>query len=103
MGIFAIEKSAYAALSAEDQKILREVMSRYIVGLDREARDDNRRAAEVLASSGLQSVPVNAADVEVWRSTLEGIQPQLRQRPEIDSAMFDRLLAMLADYRRTHP
>ena len=103
MGIFAIEKGAYAALSAEDQKIVREVMSRYIVGLDREARDDNRRAAEVLASSGLQSVTVNAADVEVWRSTLETIQPQLRERPEIDSAMFDRLLAMLAEYRRTHP
>ena len=103
MGIFAIEKGAYAALSAEDQKILREVMSRYIGGLDREARDDNRRAAEVLASSGLQTVTVNAADVEVWRSTLESIQPQLRERPEIDSAMFDRLLAMLAEYRRTHP
>ena len=103
MGIFAIEKGAYAALSADDQKILREVMSRYIVGLDREARDDNRRAAEVLASSGLQTVTVNAADVEVWRSTLESIQPQLRERPEIDSAMFDRLLAMLAEYRRTHP
>ena len=103
MGIFAIEKGAYAALTADDQKIVREVMSRYIVGLDREARDDNRRAAEVLASSGLQSVTVNAADVEVWRSTLESIQPQLRERPEIDSAMFDRLLAMLAEYRRTHP
>ena len=103
MGILAIEKGAYAALSAEDQQILREVMSRYIGGLDREARDDNRRAAEVLASSGLQTVTVNAADVEVWRSTLESIQPQLRERPEIDAAMFDRLLAMLAEYRRTHP
>ena len=103
MGIFAIEKSAYSALSAADQQVIREVMSRYIVGLDREARDDNRRAAEVLASSGLQNVTVNAADVEAWRSTLEGIYPQLRQRPDIDSAMFDRLLAMLAEYRRTHP
>ena len=103
MGVFAIEKGAYAALTADDQKIIREVMSRYILGLDREARDDNRRAAEVLASSGLQTVTVNAADVEVWRSTLESIQPQLRQRPEIDAAMFDRLLAMLAEYRRTHP
>src|SRR5688572_2513889 len=68
MGIFAIEKNAYSALSGADQQILREVMSGYIVGLDREARDDNRRAAEVLASSGLQKVTVNAADVEAWRS-----------------------------------
>ena len=103
MGIFAIEKSAYAALSAEDQHIVREVMGRYIGDLDREARDDNRRAAEVLARSGLQTVTVDDADVAEWRSTLESIHPQLRARPDIDAAMFDRLLGLLADYRRAHP
>jgi TRAP-type C4-dicarboxylate transport system substrate-binding protein len=103
MGIFAIEKGAYSALSAADQQIVREVMSRYIGALDREARDDNRRAAEVLAKSGLQTVTVDAADVEGWRGTIQSIYPQLRERPDIDAAMFDRLLAMLAEYRRTHP
>jgi TRAP-type transport system periplasmic protein len=103
MGIFAIEKGAYSALSAADQQIVREVMSRYIGGLDREARDDNRRAAEVLARSGLETVTVETADVEGWRRTIEGIYPQLRARPDIDPAMFDRLLAVLAEYRRTHP
>jgi hypothetical protein len=29
--------------------------------------------------------------------------PKLRERPDIDVAAFDRLLAVLADYRRTHP
>ncbi len=103
MGIFAIEKGAFSALSAADQQTVREVMSRYIGDLDREARDDNRRAAEVLASSGLQTVNVNAADVEVWRTTIQRIYPQLRERPDIDAAMFDRLLAVLTEYRRTHP
>jgi TRAP-type C4-dicarboxylate transport system substrate-binding protein len=103
MGIFAIEKSAYAALSTEDQRIVREVMGRYIGDLDREARDDNRRAAEVLARSGLQTVTVDDADVAEWRGTLESIHPQLRARPDIDAAMFDRLLGLLADYRRAHP
>ena len=103
MGVFAIEKGAYSALSAEDQQVVREVMGRYIQGLDREARDDNRKAAEVLASSGLQTVTVNAADVEGWRKTIESIHPQLRERPDIDAAMFDRFLAVLAEYRRTNP
>lgn len=103
MGIFAIEKGVFAALSAGDQQIAREVMSRYIHELDGEARSDNRRAAEVLAQSGLETVSVNAADVERWRSTIASIHPQLRQRPDIDPVMFDRLLAMLAEYRRAHP
>ena len=103
MGIFAIEKSAFSALTAADQQIVREVMSRYIGDLDREARNDNRSAAEVLASSGLKTVTVDAADVEVWRSTIQSIYPQLRERPDIDAVMFDRMLAVLAEYRRTHP
>jgi TRAP-type C4-dicarboxylate transport system substrate-binding protein len=103
MGVFAIDKGVFAGLAAEDQRVIREVMGRHITALDREAREDNRKAAEVLASSGLQTVTVNAADVAGWRRTLEGIQPQLRARPDIDAAMFDRLLALLADYRRAHP
>jgi TRAP-type C4-dicarboxylate transport system substrate-binding protein len=103
MGVFAIEKGAYSALSADDQRVVREVMGRYIQQLDREAREDNRKAAEVLARSGLQTVTVNDADVAGWRKTIESIHPQLRARPDIDAALFDRLLAVLAEYRRTHP
>jgi TRAP-type transport system periplasmic protein len=103
MGVFAIEKGVYSALGAEDQQVVREVMGRYIQGLDREAREDNRKAAEVLARSGVQTVTVNDADVEGWRKTIESIHPQLRERPDIDAAMFDRLLAVLAEYRRTNP
>jgi TRAP-type C4-dicarboxylate transport system substrate-binding protein len=103
MGIFAIEKGAFEDLSAEDRQVVREVMGRYIQGLDREARDDNRKAAEVLARSGLQTVSVNDADVDGWRTTMESIHPQLRQRQDIDAAMFDRMLAVLAEYRRTNP
>jgi TRAP-type C4-dicarboxylate transport system substrate-binding protein len=103
MGVFAIEKSAFAGLGAEDQQIVREVMLRYINDLDREAREDNRKASDVLARSGLQTVDVNAADVDGWRRTIEALFPKVRERSDIDAPAFDRLLAMLADYRRTHP
>jgi TRAP-type transport system periplasmic protein len=103
MGVFAIERNVYSGLSGEDQQVVREVMGGYIQSLDREARDDNRKAAEVLAQSGLQTVPVDAANVEGWRKTIEGVYPQLRARPDIDGAMFDRMLGVLAEYRRTHP
>ena len=103
MGVLAIEKGAYSALSGDDQRVLREVMGRYVRELDHEAREDNRKATEVLAKSGLTTVTVKDADLEGWRKTIESIHPQLRARPDIDAAMFDRLLAVLAEYRRTHP
>jgi TRAP-type C4-dicarboxylate transport system substrate-binding protein len=102
MGIFAIEKSVFEGLSSEDQQVVRDVMGRHIEELDREARDDNRKASEVLASSGLETVAVDAADVEGWRRTIEGLYPRLREHPAIDAAMFARLLDLLAEYRRAH-
>ncbi|HET7132544.1 MAG TPA: TRAP transporter substrate-binding protein DctP, partial [Gammaproteobacteria bacterium] len=102
-GIFAIEKGAFSALSPDDQKAVREVMTRVMGGLDRTARDDNKRAAEVLASSGVQTVPVDASDVEGWRRSIESLYPQLRERPDLDKPMFDELMSTLADYRKSHP
>ena len=103
MGIFAIEKNAFNALTPADQQVVREVMGRYLGKLDREARDDNRKAAEVLAKSGIQSVTVNNSDVEGWRRTVESLYPKLRERPDVDVPLLDKLLAALTEYRREHP
>jgi TRAP-type C4-dicarboxylate transport system substrate-binding protein len=102
-GVFAIEKGAFNALSADDQKAVREVMTRVMGGLDRAARDDNKRAAEVLATSGVQAVPVDAASVEDWRRSIESLYPQLRERSDFDKPLFDELMSALADYRKSHP
>jgi TRAP-type C4-dicarboxylate transport system substrate-binding protein len=103
MGVFAIEKNSFNALMPDDQKIVREVMGRHLGLLDRESREDNRKATEVLTKAGIQTVTVNASDVEGWRRTIEGLYPKLRERPDIDVPLLDQLLAVLTDYRRAHP
>lgn len=99
MGVFALKADAFRRLSSEDQAIVREVITEAVTELDRAARADNARAREVLLSSGVQPVHVNAADVEVWRETIEGLYPQLRSRPDMDGELFDRLLELLRQYR----
>jgi TRAP-type C4-dicarboxylate transport system substrate-binding protein len=103
MGIFAIDKRAFDGLSAEDRAVVRDVMGRYIASLDREARDDDTRAAEVLAKAGVETIAVDGADVEGWRRTIETIHPRMRERPDIDAAMLERMMQVLAEYRRAHP
>ena len=78
-------------------------MGRHLGQLDREARDDNRKAAQVLAKAGLRSVAVNASDVEGWRRTVESLYPKLRERTDVDVSLLDQLLMVLVDYRRAHP
>jgi TRAP-type C4-dicarboxylate transport system substrate-binding protein len=103
MGVFAIDARAMQALGAEDQRVVQEVMGEVMLGIDRASREDNRRAAEVMTSAGVQPVTVNDTDIEDLRSTIGTIYPTLRQRPDIDVAMLDELLAALAEYRAAHP
>jgi TRAP-type C4-dicarboxylate transport system substrate-binding protein len=103
MGIFAIEKNAFGQLTADDQKIVRDVMGQSMGELDKTARTDNERAMETLLRSGLKSVAVDAANVDNWRRSIEALYPRLGTRPDIDGAMFEELLGILADYRRSHP
>jgi TRAP-type C4-dicarboxylate transport system substrate-binding protein len=102
-GVFAIEKEAFGHLTADDQKIVREVMAKTLNGLDHEARAENERAYETLLNAGLKPVEAGAGDLDAWRHTIEGMYPQLRSRPDINAELFDELQAILAEYRKAHP
>ena len=53
----------------------------------------------VMADMGIETVPVNSADVEVWRQIIEEQLPEIRRRRDIDVALFDEMLALLREYR----
>jgi TRAP-type C4-dicarboxylate transport system substrate-binding protein len=103
MGLVAIDREAFDELTAADQETVRAILTETGARLDRTARDDNARAKQVLLESGLESVAVDGTDVGTWRRTIEGIYPQLRERPDIDAQMLDELLGMLAEYRASRP
>ncbi len=79
MGIFAIEKARL--LGAERRgpanRPRGHELATSALSIARRATTIAARR-EVLARSGLQTVAVNAADVEGWRSTIESIYPRLR-------------------------
>ena len=102
-GVPAIDKEAFGRLSADDQKVVREVMTKTLSGLDHEARADNEHAYETLLSAGLKPVDVGVGDLDSWRHTIEGMYPQLRSRPDVNAELFDELQAILAEYRKAHP
>lgn len=103
MGVFAIDARAFNRLSAADQRVVREVMTEVVQSLDTAAREDNRRAREVLTESGVMPVEVEAASIEGWRDTVQGVHPQLKRRPDVDGEMLEELLEVLAEYRSRNP
>jgi TRAP-type C4-dicarboxylate transport system substrate-binding protein len=99
VGILAVDKRVFDRLVAEDQQIVSAVMGRIMQELNDAARTDDREARDVLQKSGLEFVDVNRGDIAAWRETIESVYPALRARSDIDAALFDRMLALLSEYR----
>ena len=78
-------------------------MTEVMGDIDRTSREDNREAERVMATSGVQPVPVEPADVQAWRAVVESLIPQIRARPSIDTELFDEMLGLLAAYRSGQP
>jgi TRAP-type C4-dicarboxylate transport system substrate-binding protein len=102
MGVFAIAADVFYRLEPGDQQVLRTVIGEVMSGIDRDSRADNEEARQIMANMGIETVPVNGADVEVWRQIIEEQFPAIRLRRDIDTGLFDEMLALLQDYRSTH-
>ncbi len=99
LGIFAVDSRVFNRLSSADQEVVRTVMGAVMTSLDGQARQDDLQARAVLVQSGLEFVHVDPEHIPGWRRTIEGLYPELRQRRDIDTDLFNEMLALLEEYR----
>ncbi|HEU4619442.1 MAG TPA: TRAP transporter substrate-binding protein DctP [Gammaproteobacteria bacterium] len=103
MGVVAVDERAWSGISADDQRVLSEVLGKTVHELDRAAREDNAKAQEALEAAGVKIVRVDDDRRAELRKQIEAIYPQLEQRPDVDGALFKKERELLAQYRSTHP
>jgi TRAP-type C4-dicarboxylate transport system substrate-binding protein len=103
MGVLAIDRKALAPASADDQAILREVMTKLYARLDAQNRIDNQKAEEALKSNGLQFVSADLGELSRWRSAVDAANNQLAARGVVSPALFKQLQQHLADFRAAQP
>ena len=101
MGVFAIAEEAFYTLEPRDQQVMRTVIGEVMAGIDNDSRADNEEARSVMSGMGIETVAVNDADVEVWRQIIAEQLPEIRNRRDIDAALFDEMMALLQEYRAT--
>ncbi|HUF73477.1 MAG TPA: TRAP transporter substrate-binding protein DctP [Gammaproteobacteria bacterium] len=102
MGVFAIPSDVFYGLAESDQVVVRSVLTEVMATIDSTSRDDNAEARRIMESMGIETVPVNRADVESWRRIIEEQYPELRRHRDIDVELFDAMLALLDEFRATH-
>lgn len=99
MGALAIDKRALAPVSAADQAVLKDVMTRLYAKLDQQNRTDNAKAESALKANGLSFVPPAAGEVPRWRKAVETANADLAARGVVPPDLLREAQRLIAEYR----
>ncbi len=101
-GALLMNKSVFDKLSPQQQQQLTTIARRYSKLLVARTRKENVEARKVLAESGITFVSPTAAQIARFRKSAERTYQE--EIPAIyPRALFDRVEALLAEYRRKAP
>jgi TRAP-type C4-dicarboxylate transport system substrate-binding protein len=99
MGLLAIDKKALGTVSAADQAVLKDVMTRLYVRLDQQNRVDNTKAEQALRANGLKFVMPDAAEVPRWRSAVQAANQQLAAKGIVSAELLARAQKLITESR----
>ncbi len=99
LGFMAIDERAFNRLKAEDQAVVREVMTRIYRNFDKVNLEDNRAALEALLNSGIESVPFAVQEYEQIRAALARSNEKLGDEGRFSKELYDEMLRYVAEYR----
>jgi TRAP-type C4-dicarboxylate transport system substrate-binding protein len=103
LGVLGIDTRAFDRLSADDQVIVREVMSDAYQRLDAINRRDNIEAYDALLANGIEPVESNPEDVPYWRSVAEETNAAIWRERAVEPALYDEVQAALTEFRSNPP
>jgi TRAP-type C4-dicarboxylate transport system substrate-binding protein len=98
-GTLAVDRKAFAKISPEDQKIVRQTMGRIWQEIDQQNRTDNIEALQVLNKMGVEFVKPTADDENDWFAVAAGVTRQLVDSGVVSKKMVNILDGHLNAYR----
>ena len=99
IGFMAIDKKSFEKISAEDQTIVREVMSKTYENFDRINLMDNENAFKALVKSGIKQVEFDKDEYAKTRNLLLVSNLELGQKGEFTLALYQEMLRYIEQYR----
>ncbi|MEZ5561896.1 MAG: TRAP transporter substrate-binding protein DctP [Gammaproteobacteria bacterium] len=99
IGLLAIDRNALKNVSAADQAVLREVMTKLYKHFDAQNRIDNAKAEQALRANGMQFLELDPAEVPVWRASTAGAMDKLAASGSISADLLREARAYVQEYR----
>lgn len=99
IGLLAIDRNALKNVSAADQAVLREVMTKLYKHFDAQNRIDNAKAEQALRANGMQFLELDPAEVPVWRASTAGAMDKLAASGSISADLLREARGYVQEYR----
>jgi TRAP-type C4-dicarboxylate transport system substrate-binding protein len=98
-GVLAVDRTAFAKISSDDQRIFREIMGHIFRELDRMNREDNVNALKALRKQGVEFIKPLAEAMEKWYNDAEAVPKRLVNAGKLSQGMVNTLETLLKECR----
>jgi TRAP-type C4-dicarboxylate transport system substrate-binding protein len=102
MGFMVISNKAFAKVSAEDQPIVREVLSALYSKYDKLNLEDDREAKQALFNAGLKPVVPTAAELERLEAVLQQANIAMAKDGVVSMELYEEMMGYVEEYRSEH-
>jgi TRAP-type C4-dicarboxylate transport system substrate-binding protein len=102
MGFMVISNKAFAKVSAEDQVVVKEVLSGVYSKYDKLNLEDDREAKEALFNAGLKRVVPTAAELERLAAVLRQANLEMAQDGVVSMEHYEEMMGYVEEYRSEH-
>jgi len=99
LGFMAVDVKAFNKISAADQQIVSDVMTRVYAHFDAVNLVDNEEAYAALLNSGIKSVALNEHEIAEIRDVLLKSNRDMAERGEFSLDLYDRMMQYVQEYR----
>jgi TRAP-type C4-dicarboxylate transport system substrate-binding protein len=100
VGMLVIDKRAFNRISADDQVIVREVLTEVYQVFEQRNRQDNLDAEQALRSSGLEFVEVDPRLIPAWREKTAASNRRMAEQGSFSVKLLDEMLGHIADFHK---
>ena len=98
-GLLAMDRRAFARLTAQDQSAVRKAFQAMSQRLDRRDAQDNEEAGRALKNAGLEYLVLSPQEAGRWRQAFHEIYPLLVREAGMSPQLHARIMQSLAQFR----
>lgn len=99
MSFLAVDKRTFNKLSADDQAVMKEVLTDVYTKIDRNASEESRNAMQALEKIGIQKVAPDAGQFAELQNTMAESNRAMADEGVYPIELYDQMLAYLAEFR----